>query len=68
MERAVEGLSELEVAHSYKPERVFEEETVPLTWLQEMFVTTGMTPADLLREEKPKPTTFGDGLSDIVGY
>jgi hypothetical protein len=48
---------------------VEDEKSVQLSWLQQLFVETGQTPADLTRKDEPKNrSAFGDGLRDLVGY
>lgn len=65
----LEELNEAGVKHHYKPRVIVEDEKpVPLTWLQRLFLETGQTPADLMRKDEPKPSAFGDGLKDFVGY
>jgi hypothetical protein len=56
--------------NDYKPRAIaVDEKPVPLTWLQQLFVETGQTPADLTRKDEPKNrSAFGDGLTELVGY
>ena len=67
--KLVSELTAAKVPHEYNIRAILEDEKpVPLTWLQQLFVETGQTPADLMRKDEPKPSMFGDGLSDIIGY
>ena len=47
---------------------VAEEKSVPLTWLQQMFLTNGTDSRDLLKDDTPPRSAFGDGLKDLIGY
>ena len=66
----VSELTAANVPHEYKLRAIVaDEKPAPLTWLQQMFVETGMTPAELIRKDEPKNrSAFGDGLTDLVGY
>ena len=52
---------------NYEPRPVIEEEIPPMHWLQTLFVESGLDVRDLMRDEKPTPSQFGDGLSSMVG-
>ena len=57
------------VEPEFKPLPVFvEEKPRPMDFLQTLFVESGLDMRDLLREDKPKPSAFGDGLASLVGY
>ena len=65
----IEELNQAGVKHDYKTRPIVEDEKpVPLTWLQQMFVETGMTPADLTKDDVPPRSASGDGMKDLIGY
>ena len=57
----VSELSEAGVEHDYKTRTVIEEEPKDLTWIQTLFVESGLDIRDLTRSDEPPRSMFCDG-------
>jgi hypothetical protein len=59
--RLVSELKAAGVEHGYKPRPVFEEQPRELTWIQSLFVESGLDIRDLTRKDEPPRSMFCDG-------
>jgi hypothetical protein len=57
----VTELSAAGVEHEYQLRTILEEEPQDLTWIQTLFVESGLDIRDLTRRDEPKRSVFGDG-------